>query len=50
MITPMSPPALPDAAAFVRVVAAIDPALRPTAIWPLTGGLSSWEPVALARA
>jgi hypothetical protein len=49
MITPVSPPAPPDAAALARVVAAIDPALRPTAFWPLTGGLSSQEPVALAR-
>jgi aminoglycoside phosphotransferase (APT) family kinase protein len=41
MIAAMSPPAPPDAAALVQVVAAIDPALQLTASWPLAGGVSS---------
>lgn len=41
MIAAMSPPPPPDAAALAQVVAAIDPALRLTANWPLAGGVSS---------
>jgi aminoglycoside phosphotransferase (APT) family kinase protein len=49
MITPASQPGQPDTPTLARVVAAIDPALRLTASWALTGGVSSQVTALVAK-